>query len=109
MPSVRPSKRSGSVPGPVEYANVHNAVAFRVLKPSSKVFNPSEAGVDVSPRVQRQRSSQMQTCEAQFLEKVFDVWARKSPKSLEAKCSVFCDAWATELDFSIRRAGIEVH
>lgn len=46
LPSARPSNRSGSVPGPAEYANVHNAVAFLVGKPSKRVFSPDRQSQD---------------------------------------------------------------
>ena len=40
LPSVRPSKRTGSVPGPALYANVQSAHAARVGKPSSIRLRP---------------------------------------------------------------------
>jgi len=40
VPSVLPSNRTGSIPGPGQYANVQTAVAPRVLNPSSSRFKP---------------------------------------------------------------------
>jgi hypothetical protein len=40
LPSVRPSKRIGSVPGPALYAKVQSAHAARVGKPSSMRLRP---------------------------------------------------------------------
>ena len=41
LPSVLPSKRIGSAPGPELYAKVHNAVASLVENPWSMVLRPS--------------------------------------------------------------------
>lgn len=40
LPSVRPSKRIGSSPGPEEYANVQRAVARVVENPLRRVLRP---------------------------------------------------------------------
>ena len=41
VPSVFPSNKTGSIPGPGQYAKVQTAVAPRVLNPSSRRFKPS--------------------------------------------------------------------
>jgi hypothetical protein len=49
LPSVRPSKRIGSVPGPALYAKVQSAHAARVGKPSSMRLRPELSQISPIP------------------------------------------------------------
>ena len=42
FPSVRPTNKIGSVPGPALYAKVHSAYAAFVGKPARRVFKPGD-------------------------------------------------------------------
>lgn len=41
VPSVKPSNKTGSDPGPPEYAKIQRAVALLFSKPSSILFRPT--------------------------------------------------------------------
>lgn len=48
VPSVLPSNRIGSEPGPALYANVHSAKASFVGKPTRRLFNPYQSHHNLS-------------------------------------------------------------
>src|SRR6266702_1248489 len=62
LPSVRPSNRTGSVPGPALYAKVQSAHAARVGKLSSMRLMPSHQ----TPVARRNASAEDEKCERRY-------------------------------------------
>lgn len=69
-PSVLPSKRIGSVPGPALYANVQSAYASLVGNPSNNVLKPmGRFSVSLEGS-----TGDVRTFRADSVEEMFDVW-----------------------------------
>ena len=96
MPSVFPSNRTGSIPGPGLYAKVQTAVAPRVLNPSSRRFKPS-CGKITESAFPRPLGAASHTFMAHFGHKVFDIRSWKTIKCMKAERGVLGDARAADL------------
>ena len=69
-PSVFPSNRTGSKPGPSQYANVQMAVAPLSSKPVNRRLSPV-------------LSILLRTIQTQFVQKVFNIGSRKAIECVE--------------------------
>lgn len=92
VPSVRPSNKIGSEPGPALYANVHSAYASFVGKPTRRLFKPyqqSPPHVRVGPITR--------TFMSDGLHEMLDVGSWKTAECFVAEGRVLCDARPSEL------------
>lgn len=99
FPSVRPSNKTGSVPGPVLYAKVQRAHAARVGKLSSIRLRPFAPIVEKRIRTctMRNVSRARRTFVPEFTQEKLNVRAREAVHGRKAQRGIFGDHWAANL------------